>query len=89
MYALINGKESPERVAVLIEITRLKSEPIKAAIYDCLCRGVSKPISAKLNQVPQQNLNRALKRLNALNAQIEEVKEFDWARFKKEIGDSK
>ena len=89
MYALIKGKESPERVAVLIEITRLKSESIKAGVYDCLCRGISEPISAKLNQVPQQNLNRALKRLNALNAQIEQVKELDWARFKKEIGDSK
>lgn len=84
MYALINGKESPERVAVLIKITRLTSEPIKAAIYDCLCNGISEPMAVSLNQVPQQNLSRALKRLRYINSLVEEVKELDWSRFKKQ-----
>jgi len=84
MHVLLSGKESPDRVAVLIEVTRIKSESIKAAIYDCLCKGMSESISAQLNQVRQQNLSRALKRLNYINSKFEEVKELDWARFKKE-----
>ncbi|RZF83731.1 hypothetical protein EXT46_05405 [Pseudoalteromonas sp. CO325X] len=81
MYALIQGGESQERVALLFALTRLDSAAIRQALIDHLCKGMSQEAASALNQVPQQNLNRALKRLNQVAATVEQIKELDWAQF--------
>jgi len=80
---LVRGIEPQERVSLIMELTKIGSENIRSALIDHLSKGLSENDAAMLNDVPQQNFNRALKRLNEIAAVVEKIKEFDWDKFKK------
>lgn len=63
-------------------MAKLRSEDIKGAIKDHLCRGLTKDSAAALNLVDEGNLKRALKKINDLVGEIEKIKEIDLANFK-------
>jgi len=83
MKMLVRGIEPQERVNLIMELTKIGSENIKSALIDHLSKGLSENDAAMLNDVPQQNFNRALKRLNEIAAVVEKIKEIDWDKFKK------
>ena len=78
MKLLVKGIEPQERVNMVIGLTKIRSENIRNALIDHLSKGLSANDAAMLNDVPQQNFNRALKRLNDVAAVVEKIKEFDW-----------
>ena len=47
-------------------------------MVDHLTKGLTENDAAMLNDVSQQNFNRALKRLNGVAGVIEEIKELNW-----------
>lgn len=82
MKVLIKGEESELRVNLLFKLTRLDSENVKSALKDYLVKGYEPDDAAMLNDVKQQNFNRALKRLNEIAAIVEDIKNLDWAHIK-------
>lgn len=82
MRYITQGGESPERYELLISLTRISSEDIKAALKDYLVTGLTDATAAAVNGVPLSNFTRALKTLNDTAATVEKIKELDWARFK-------
>lgn len=77
MKFLSKGLEPELRVNLLLELTKINSENIKSALVDHLTKGLTENDSAMLNDVSQQNFNRALKRLNEVAGIIEEIKIID------------
>ena len=75
MKNLIRGYESPEMVALLLQLTRIKSDTQIDAINDHLCRGHTVENSASMNDVKEQNLCRALATLDKYAGIIEEINE--------------
>ena len=84
MKFLCCGLESAPRVNLLLKLTRIGSENIKSAIIDCLVKGYEETEAALLNDVKQQNFNRAMKRLNEIAAIVEDIKEIDYAHINKQ-----
>lgn len=82
MRYITQGGESSERYELLISLTRINSEDIKAALKDYLVTGLADATAAAVNGVPLSNFTRALKTLNDTAATVEKIKELDWARFK-------
>tara|TARA_B100001059_G_scaffold1670_1_gene1427 strand:+ start:4788 stop:5033 length:246 start_codon:yes stop_codon:yes gene_type:complete len=80
MRYIIKGSEPRERVEMLLKFTKIKSENMKAAIVDHYVNGLKEAHAALLNNVKQQNLNKALKRLNEMAGVVEEIKEYDWQK---------
>ncbi|QFI37590.1 hypothetical protein FR932_06915 [Moritella marina ATCC 15381] len=78
MKFLTKGLEHEERINLLLQLTKIGSENIKSALVDHLTKGLTENDAAMLNDVPQQNFNRALKRLNDVAGVVEKVKELDW-----------
>ena len=82
MRYITQGSESQERFELLISLTRISSEDIKAALKDYLVTGLADATAAAINGVQLSNFTRALKTLNETAATVEQIKELDWARFK-------
>ena len=82
MRYITQGGESQERYELLISLTRISSEDIKAALKDYLVTGLADTTAAAVNGIPLSNFTRALKTLNDTAATVEKIKELDWARFK-------
>ncbi|SQD77838.1 PapB/FocB family fimbrial expression transcriptional regulator [Moritella yayanosii] len=78
MKFLTKGLEPEERINLLLQLTKIGSENIKSALVDHLSKGLTENDAAMLNNVSQQNFNRALKRLNGVAGIVEKVKELDW-----------
>lgn len=83
MKMLVKGLEEKSRVNLMMKLTRIDSKNIKSALIDHLTKGLSEDDAAMLNDVRQQNFNRALKRLNEVATIVEDIKNHDWARFQK------
>jgi len=82
MRYITQGSESQERYELLISLTRISSEDIKAALKDYLVTGLADTTAAAINGVQLSNFTRALKTVNDIAATVEQIKELDWARFK-------
>lgn len=82
MRYITQGSESQERYQLLISLTRISSEDIKAALKDYLVTGLADTTAAAINGVQLSNFTRALKTVNDIAATVEQIKELDWARFK-------
>ena len=82
MKFLTKGLEPEARVHLLLLLTKIGSGNIKSALVDHLTKGLTENDAAMLNNVPQQNFNRALKRLNDVAGVVEQVKELDWICLK-------
>ena len=77
MKFLTKGLEPEARINLLLQLTKIGSENIKSALVDHLSKGLNENDAAMLNDVSQQNFNRALKRLNEVAEVIEQIKELD------------
>ncbi len=82
MRYITQGSESPDRYELLISLTRISSEDIKAALKDYLVTGLADATAAAINGVQLSNFTRALKTVNDIAATVEQIKELDWARVK-------
>lgn len=80
---LLQGMESKERVAALLSLTSIKSEPVTAAIYSHLTDGFSDTDSAALHDVKKSSFSRALSALNDVADKVEKIKEIDFAHLNK------
>ncbi|MCJ8350537.1 PapB/FocB family fimbrial expression transcriptional regulator [Moritella sp.] len=78
MKFLTKGLEPEKRINLLLQLTKIGSENIKSALVDHLTKGLAENDAAMLNDVSQQNFNRALKRLNGVAGVVEQIKEMDW-----------
>jgi hypothetical protein len=76
------GGHNPEKLDLMLSVTRISSEQIIDAIRDRLLRGATIEAAAALNGIPASNLVRALDKLNEVARVIERIKEIDWASFK-------
>lgn len=77
MRILVQGLESKEKVELLLQLTRIDSENIQSALVAHLCKGHKEDDAAMLNDVPRQNFNRALKRLNNVAEVVQQIKELE------------
>jgi len=80
MKFLTKGLEPEERINLLLQLTKIGSVNIKSALVDHLTKGLTENDAAMLNDISQQNFNRALKRLNRVAGIVEQVKELDWSK---------
>jgi len=80
MKLLHKGQQSAVRLAALIKLSGITSDEIIGALEDYLVKGMRKTVAARLNQVPPGNLTRALDALEVVAAEVEVIKEDDWAR---------
>jgi len=78
MNFLTKGFEPEERINLRLQLTKIGNENVKSALVDHLTKGLTENDAAMLNYVPQQNFNRALKRLNDVAGVVEKIKELDW-----------
>jgi len=81
MKFLTKGLEPEERINLLLQLTKIGSENIKSALVDHLTKGLAENDAAMLNDVSQQNFNRALKRLNYVAGVVNQIKQVDWNKL--------
>jgi len=71
MKYLMQGQESIKKVEILLSATKIEREQLVSAIYDHLCKGLSKALAADLNDIKAQNLGVAIDALNEVAAKFE------------------
>lgn len=77
MKYLFAASQSDERLSLLLSTTKISSEDIKTALRDHLVRGFDVKNAAAINGVAQQNLDRALNKLEQVAKTFELIKELD------------
>lgn len=77
MKYLFAASQSDERLGLLLSTTKISSEDIKTALRDHLVRGFDVKNAAAINGVAQQNLDRALNKLEQVAKTFELLKELD------------
>ena len=77
MKYLFAASQSDERLGLLLSTTKISSEDIKTALRDHLVRGFDVKNAAAINGVAQQNLDRALNKLEKVAKTFELIKELD------------
>lgn len=85
MQTLLRGGESEKRIKLLLSLTNIRSDDMIRMIYKIYVDGWSDESAANMFDVPQPNINRAVKRLNEVASIVEEIKELDWSRFRKSV----
>ena len=80
MNHLIQGGESAERVALLLKLTKIESEPIREALLDYYVKGVSSGNAAEIHGVKHGNVSRGMEALEERAAIVEAIKEIDWQK---------
>ena len=83
MKYLCANSQTQERLELLLQLGKIKSDNIKGALSDHLVRGISKVRAAAFNNVPAGNLTRALKKLEQQAQTIEKLKEHDYCLNKR------
>ena len=78
MKYLAQGQESREKVRLLIEMTKIGSDSIEAALYDHLCKNFSISAAASINGCLQPNLSVAIKTLNFFAKRVEQINELNY-----------
>lgn len=67
----MQGQESIKKIDILLSATKIEREQLVSAIYDHLCKGLSKALSADLNDIKAQNLGAAIDTLNDIAIKFE------------------
>lgn len=75
MNYLLSGGFNPKVLDLLLQLTNIKSDDVKAALHDHLCRGMSRELAASVNYVDKSNFNRAYRTLNEKAKTVELIKE--------------
>ena len=81
MKYLIQGGESAERLQLLLQLTNIESDNIKAALHDHFVTGHQDNVAAIRNEVKKSNLSRAMKRIEEVANTVEQIKELDWQKI--------
>lgn len=81
MRYLFAASQSDERLGLLLSTTKISSEDIKTALRDHLVRGFDVKNAAAINGVAQQNLDRALNKLEEMAQVFEKVKDHDARKY--------
>lgn len=77
MRYLLAGKESHERVTLLLTFTKISSANLKQALLDHLVDGKDPNPAAILNDVDRSNFERGLAKLEKVTKAVERIKELD------------
>lgn len=77
MNYLIRGGYNPQKLELMLSLTSIRSEDIRAAIHNHLVDGCAVDLAAALNGADVANLKRALKKLNEIARIVEEIKNID------------
>lgn len=84
MKQLYPGNQSQARLDLLISLSSIRSNTVKAALSDFLVTGHSLEAAAALNSMKPSNLSKAVEEtLEPIAQIIVEVEELDWERFRK------
>jgi hypothetical protein len=67
---LISGKEKPEKIKILISLTKIKSDELTNAILGYYCLGVRL-------KVDKSNWRRAINKMEETDKLIQKIKELD------------
>ena len=89
MNYLLSGGYNPQKLELLLSLTSIRSDDIRAAIADHLIRGASIDLAASLNLVDPGNLKRSLKKLNEVAGVVEEIKNIDLYKTVSKVMDDK
>ncbi|WP_351122691.1 PapB/FocB family fimbrial expression transcriptional regulator [Shewanella sp. T24-MNA-CIBAN-0130] len=81
MKYLIPGGEPAERMALLLQLTRIDSVEVIEALKHHYVDGISAKNAAQVNGITESNLSRAITRINEVAEVIEKVKAIDWYKF--------
>jgi hypothetical protein len=79
MNVLLQGGQSSKRLELLLQLTLIKSDNMKAALKSYLVDGLTESATASLHCVDRNNFIRALTKLNEKAQIVELIKEVDWA----------
>lgn len=82
MNYLRNGGENKKKIELLVSLSSMTSDGIKAGLSDYFHRGFSESDAAALNGVLQPNLKKSINRLNEIAGIVELIKDIDWSKFK-------
>ena len=77
MKVLIKGMETQARIDLLLQLTKVKSENKKQALYDHYCNGSTVSAAAALNGVKQPKLAELIakiERIAVINEKLFELK---------------
>ena len=64
VHALLQGKEDPQKVDLLLSLTNISSDTIRQALKQHLTEGTPAQMLYMIYDIKQQNFCRAMKRLN-------------------------
>ncbi|WP_335919034.1 hypothetical protein [Shewanella algae] len=73
MNMLIQGNESPAKMAILLALTNIRSDAVRGGLTDYFCKGFSVNNAAAFNRLDSANLRRAIARLNQVAGLIEQL----------------
>lgn len=79
---MLKGNESPEKVQLVISLTKINSEAQIKALHRYFVDGLNADACAGIEGVTASNFQRAIDKVNEKDAIVEKIKEIDWARFK-------
>lgn len=77
MKYLFAGNQTPERLALLLSLTKISSEPIREGLEWHLVKSMNVENAAALAGVKTNNLVRAIDKLNTVAETVEQIKELD------------
>lgn len=77
MNYLLRGGYNPQKLELMLSLTSIRSEDIRASIHNHLVDGCAVDLAAALNGADVANLKRALKKLNEIASIVEEIKNID------------
>lgn len=78
MNYLLQGRETEQRLSLLLGLTNVRSEPILRAMHYFYVNGMSEKLVVQFKDVTQSNFNRACSKLNKVVEIVELIKELDW-----------
>ncbi len=76
---MLIGMESQERLDLLLSLTSIRSEPQKDALKRHFVEGVSFEIAALLSEIQPSNFQRAIAKIEAVEAIVRQIEEIDFA----------
>lgn len=82
---LLAGKESEDRIRLLLQLTDISSEDVQDALVMHMKIGASASVACVSYGVAPPNFSRALKRLNEVAGIVESIKEIDWKLFPEKL----
>ncbi|EGQ8175209.1 hypothetical protein GYL69_003337 [Vibrio vulnificus] len=81
---MIPGMESEKRLRLILSLTSIRNEPQERALQQYFVNGLNASACAALEEITESNFQRAIARVQSVDAIVEQIKELDWARFKSE-----